>query len=190
MKGIYSWVWMITGVVPAIGVVLCNVGTPEELKNKFAIYAAVAGITAAGVTMFITASAKRKNKRLSGAIVMVLGLIGLFAFCSYSTLLGQCAFKSADRTSVFFPLWLSGTAKEEIKIGGGRKAFYEKYGAGAVAAILASQRNELMWTELLLAGLIVTASVTLPAAIGVSSTWRDTPLTPGHAKKQAPRGHK
>src|ERR1700720_1277524 len=107
MKGISSWVWMITGVVPAIGVVLCNVGTSEELKNKFAVYAAVAGITAAGVTMFTTACEKPKNKRLPGAIVMAFGLIGLFAFCSYSTLLEQCAFKSVDRTPVFFPLWLS-----------------------------------------------------------------------------------
>jgi hypothetical protein len=68
---------------------------------------------------------------------------------------------------VFFPLWLNGRAKENVDNAGGRKAYYEKYGAGAVSALLESQSDEISRTKLLLLVLICSASVTLPTAGGI-----------------------
>jgi hypothetical protein len=182
MKHAYSWVWMISGVAPAILVILSDLGTPEEFKRPFATFAAVAGIVAVVATSAIITSVKRKGRRIDAVIAMALAVIGLTSLVSYWTILEQCAFTSPNRTAVFFPLWLSGTQKAQVNSAGGREAFYERYGAGAVESIVEHQSDELIWTKLLLAGLIVTASTSLPASIGVYLILVDRASGPGQAK--------
>jgi len=190
MKSIFSWVSLITGVLPGIAVILNGFGTPEELRKPFGIMAAVCGFIAFGVIAFIRESVRRGNRKVLAGIVIAFGLIGLFSLCSYWSILDQCVFYSPKRSAVFFPLWLNGQAKEDINSAGGPKAFYEKYGAGAVSALLESQSDALNRTKWLLLVLILAASVALPVASGLSSALPDRCSTRGtspDAKTQVPQ---
>jgi hypothetical protein len=119
--------------------------------------------------VLIKESVKRGNRKVLAGIIVAFGLTGLVSLCSYWIVLDQCVFHSPDRSAVFFPIWLNGRAKENVENAGGRKAFYEKYGAGAVSALLESQSDEISRTKLLLLVLILAASVALPVASGLAS---------------------
>jgi hypothetical protein len=173
MKSIFSWVSLITGLLPGIAVILNGFGTPEELRKPFGIIAAVCGFVAFGLLVLIKESVKRGNTKVLAGIIVAFGLTGLVSLCSYWIVLDQCVLHSPDRSAVFFPLWLNGRAKENVENAGGRKAFYEKYGAGAVATLLQGQTDEVTQTKWLLLVLIAIASVALPVASGMMSAFPD-----------------
>jgi hypothetical protein len=170
MKRILSWVSLVTGLLSGIAVILNGFGTPEELRNPFGIVAAACGFVAFGLVELIRGSVRRGNRKVLAGIIVVFGLTALVSLSSYWLVLDQCALSSPNRSSVFFPLWLSGRAKENVEAAGGRKAYYEKYGAGAVSTLLLSQGNEMNRTKILLLALILTASIALPVASGIAST--------------------
>jgi TIR domain len=104
--------------------------------------------------------------------------IGLGSLGAYWIVLDRCAFQSPQRSSVFFPLWLEGRAKKNVERAGGRQAYYERYGAGAVSTLLDGQTAELTWTKALLLVFICTASATLSVAGGITAAFPDRQRRP------------
>jgi hypothetical protein len=173
MKGLFVWVSLITGVLPGTAVILNGFGTPEDLRMPFGIIAATCGFVAFGVVVLIKETVGRGNRKLLAGLIIVFAFVGSVSLCAYWIVLDQCVFQSPQRTSVFFPLWLESRAKENVDSAGGRKAYYEKYGAGAVATLLQGQIDEVNRTKWLLLVLIATASVALPVASGIISALPD-----------------
>src|ERR1700730_11728951 len=114
MKSVYLWISLVTSVLPGIGVIVVGFGTPDQLRNPFGILAAVCGIVAFGITAFIAATIKKSYRKLLACIVFGCGFIGLLSLCAYWSVLDQCVFSSSQRSTVFFPLWLSGQTKQTI----------------------------------------------------------------------------
>src|SRR5260370_41723470 len=191
MKHIFSWVSLITGVLPGIAVILNGFGTPEELRNPFGIIAAVCGFVAFGIVRLIQEIIKKgnrvRNRVALASLMSAFGLLGLLSLSAYWIVLENCVFQAPRHSAVFFPLWLNGPAKESVKNAGGRKAYYETYGAGAVSSLLDSQTDELNRTKLLLLGLISTASVALPVASGIASAFPNRRSRGSGGTTQLPR---
>jgi hypothetical protein len=173
MKRIFVWVSLLTGVLPGIAVILKSFGTPENLRNPFGIIAAACGLVAFGAVVLTKETVRRGNRRALAGLISASALIGLVSLCGYWIVLDQCVFQSPQRSSVFFPLWLEGRVKENVDRAGGRKAYYESYGAGAVSTLLEGQTAELNWTKWLLLVLICSASVALPVAGGIMAAFKD-----------------
>lgn len=174
MKSVFSWISLITGILPGIAVILSGFGTPEELRKPFGIIAGICGFIAFGLIAFIKERVRRRNKKRLAGIIIACGVIGLTSLCSYWLILSQCVFDSPNRTAVFFPFWLSGRAKKDVDSAGGRNAFYERYGAGAVSTLLETQSDESSRTKLLLLLLIVAASIALPVSSGLAPALGDS----------------
>jgi hypothetical protein len=66
---------------------------------------------------------------------------------------------------------LEGRAKENVERAGGRQAYYERYGAGAVSTLLEAQAAQLNQTKGLLLALLCTASAALPVAGGLTAAF-------------------
>ena len=173
MKRLFAWVSLITGVLPGIAVILKGFGTPEDLRKPFGIIAAACGFVAFGVVALTKETVNRASRRVLAGLIIASSLIGLVSLGVYWMVLDQCVFQSPRRSSVFFPLWLEGRAKEKVERAGGRKAYYEGYGAGAVSTLLEDQTAELNRTKWLLLVLICSASVTLPTAGGIMAALPD-----------------
>jgi len=176
MKNIFSWVSLIGGVIPGMTLVLNGFGTPADLRMPFGIIAAISGFLAFGVILLIKNRIKRRIKTTLPYFIIASGLVGLVSFCFYWIVLDQCVFRAPQRSEVFFPLWLEGSAKETVDGAGGRMSFYNKYGPGAVWKLLETQTDQLNCTKLLLLVLISTASLALAVASGVAAVF-----TEGHA---------
>jgi len=185
MKNVFSWVSFITGVLPGMAVILNGFGTPEALRRPFGIVAAVCGFVGFGLVALIKENVRREDRKQIAAGIVIFGLIGLVSLCAYWVVLDQCVFNSPDRSPVFYPLWLTGRAKEAVEEAGGRKSFYEMYGAGAVSALLRSQSGELSRTKGLLLMLILVASVALPVASGLASAYLDRRSPGGGASRRS-----
>jgi hypothetical protein len=189
MKKTFAWVSLVTGVLPGIAVILNGFGTPEDLRKPFGIIAAACGFVAFGLVQFIKESFRRGNQRALSGLMIAFGFLGVVSLCAYWIILDQCVFQLPEHSAVFFPVWLTGPAKESVNRVGGKMAYYEKYGAGAVSHLLESQTDQLNRTKLLLLVLISTASVALPVASGIASTFGDrragAASSPG--KTQLPR---
>jgi hypothetical protein len=173
MKRLFVWVSLITGVLPGIAVILTGFGTPEGLRKPFGIIAAACGFAAFWAVALTKETVNRGNRRVLAGLIIASALIGLVSLCVYWIVSDQCVFESPRRSSVFFPLWLEGRAKEKVESAGGRKAYYEGYGAGAVSTLLEDQTAQLNWTKWLLLVLICSASVTLPTAGGIMAAFPD-----------------
>ena len=178
MKQFFVWVSLITGVLPGIAVILHGFGTPEELRMSFGILAAACGLMAFGVVILIKETVSLGNRRVLAGLIIGSALIGLVSLCAYWIVLDQCVFQSPQRSSVFFPLWLTGRAKENVERAGGRQAYYERYGAGAVSTLLEGQTAELDRTKGLLLVLICTASAALPVAGVLTAAFPDRQRRP------------
>ena len=144
----------------------------------FGILAAACGLVAFGVVILIKKAVSRGDRRVLAGLMSVSAFIGLGSLGAYWIVLDWCAFQSPQRSSVFFPLWLDGRAKENVESAGGRKAYYERYGAGAVSTLLEGQTAELNWTKALLLVLICTASAALPVAGGLMAAFPDRQRRP------------
>jgi TIR domain len=173
MKRLFVWASLLTGVLPGIAVILNGFGTPEDFRKPFGIIAAACGFVAFGVVALTKETVNRGNRRVLAGLIIASALIGLGSLCVYWIVLDQCVFQSPQRSGVFFPLWLEGRAKEKVESAGGRKAYYENYGAGAVSTLLEDQTVELNRTKWLLLVLICSASVTLPTAGGIMAAFPD-----------------
>ena len=121
MKRLFVWVDLITGVLPGMIVILHGFGTPEELRMPFGILAAACGLVAFGVVILIKKAVSRGDRRVLAGLMIVSAFIGLVSLCAYWIVLDQCVFQSPQRSSVFFPLWLEGRAKETVERVGGAK---------------------------------------------------------------------
>jgi hypothetical protein len=188
MKRLFAWVSLVTSVLPGMAVVLHGFGTPEGLRLPFGILAAACGFTAFGVVIVIKETVSRGNRRVLAGLIIGSALVGLVSLCAYWIVLDQCVFQSPQRSSVFFPLWLGGRAKENVESAGGRKAYYERYGAGAVSTLLQGQTAELNWTKALLLVLICTASAALAIAGGITSAFPDRQRRPKAAPSTSDHG--
>jgi hypothetical protein len=178
MKRLFVWVSLITGVLPGLAVILHGFGTPEELRMPFGILAVACGFMAFGVVILIKETVSRGNRRVLSGLIIGSALVGLVSLCAYWIVLDQCVFQSPQRSSVFFPLWLEGRAKENVERAGGHQAYYERYGAGAVSTLLEGQTAELNWTKALLLVLICTASAALSVAGGITAAFPDRQRRP------------
>ena len=171
MKRLLVWVSLITGILPGMAMIVNGFGTPEELRMPFGILAATCGFVAfSGVTL-IKEMVRWGNRRVLAGLIVGSALVGLASLSAYRIVLDQCVFKSPQRSSVFFPLWVEGHAKESVERAGGRQAYYERYGAGAVSALLENQSAELNRTKGLLLVLICVASAALPLAAGITAAF-------------------
>jgi hypothetical protein len=137
MKRLLVWVSLIATVLPLIAVILMGFGTPE--RNLFGIIASAYGLVALGVVLMTNQGVKRRNRGVLAMFIIGFWLIGFVSLCSFWMVWDQCVFHSPSRSLVFFPLWLNERAKEKIESAGGRKAYYERYGAGAVSTLLEDQ---------------------------------------------------
>jgi hypothetical protein len=171
MKRLFLCVGLVSGVLPGIAVVLNGFGTPEELRTPFGVIAAACGFVAFWVVVLIKRTVSRGNRRVLVGLIIASASVGLLSLCAYWIVLDQCVFQSPKRSSVFFPLWLKGRAKENVERVGGRQAYYERYGAGAVSTLLESQIAELNETKMSLLVLICTASAALPVASGMTAAF-------------------
>ena len=178
MKRLFVWVDLITGVLPGMIVILHGFGTPEELRMPFGILAAACGLVAFGVVILIKKAVSRGDRRVLAGLMIVSAFIGLVSLCAYWIVLDRCVFQSPEHSSVFFPLWLEGRAKENVDSAGGRQAYYERYGAGAVSTLLEGQTAELNRTKALLLVVICTASAALPVAVGITAAFPDRQRRP------------
>ena len=178
MKQLFAWVSLVTGILPGMGVVLNGFGTPEDLRLPFGILAAACGLAAFGGMELIKAVVSRGNRRILAGLAIGFALVGLVSLGAYWIVLDRCVFQSPQRSSVFFPLWLEGRAKETVERVGGRQAYYERYGAGAVSTLLEGQTAELNWTKALLLVLICTASAALPVAGVLTAAFPDRQRRP------------
>ena len=161
---------MIGGAIPGIAIILDGFGTPAGLRMPFGIVAAVCGFVAFGVVLLIKDRIRRQTRKALPYFIIFFGLVGFVSFCLYWIVLNQCVFRAPQHSEVFFPLWLEGSAKERVDSAGGRMAFYDKYGPGAVWKLLETQTTR---TELLLLGLISTASLAVAVASGVASAFTE-----------------
>jgi hypothetical protein len=171
MKRLFLWVSLISSVLPGMAVILNGFGTPQELRTPFGILAAACGLMAFGLVILIKETVSRGNRRVLAGLIIASALVGLVSLCAYWMVLDQCVFQSPQRSSVFFPLWLEGRAKENVERAGGRQAYYERYGAGAVSTLLEGQTAELDRTKGLLLVLICTASAALPVGGGITAAF-------------------
>jgi hypothetical protein len=108
MKDVFTWVSLITGILPGMALILNGFGTPEDLRQPFGIIAAVCGFVAFGVVLLIKESIKRASKKALALLVVAFGLVGLLSLCSYWIVLNQCVFHEPQRSPAFYPLWLDG----------------------------------------------------------------------------------
>jgi hypothetical protein len=154
-----------------MAVILNGFGTPEELRKPFGLIAAVCGFVGFGAVQLIREIVKKRNRVAIATLIFASGLIALVSLCVFWLVLEDCVFQAPRRTAVFFPLWLDGPARESVEKAGGRKAYYETYGAGAVSSLLDSQTEELNRTKLLLLVLISAASISLAVASGLASAF-------------------
>jgi hypothetical protein len=176
MKDVFIWVSLITGILPGMALILNGFGTPEDLRQPFGIIAAVCGFVAFGVVLLIKESVRRGSKRTLALLVVAFGLVGLVSLCSYWIVLNQCVFHAPQRSPAFYPLWLDGWAKVSVENAGGRAAYYQKYGPGAVSKLLEDQIEQINRTELLLLGLLSMASLALPVSSGLGSAFSENRL--------------
>jgi hypothetical protein len=167
MRDVFTWVSLIAGIVPGMALILNGLGTPEDLRQPFGIIAAVCGFVAFGVVLLIKESIKRWGKKTLALLIISFGLVGFVSLCCYWIALNQCVFYAPQRSPVFFPLWLDSQANVRVESAGGRMAYYEKYGPGAVARLLETQTGQIIRTKLLLLGLISTASFALAVSSGI-----------------------
>jgi hypothetical protein len=165
MKEAFSWVSLIIGVLPGLTVILIGLGTPADLRQPFGIVAAAWALLAFVVSGLIKVRAIGSRKKALISLSFVFGLLGCLSLSSYWVILDRCVYTSSEHSPVFFPLWLDGRAKAEVENAGGRLAFYDRYGAGAVSDLVHSQAVEMDWTRSLLLSLISAGSF----ALGVSS---------------------
>jgi hypothetical protein len=176
MKDVLTWVSLITGILPGMALILNGFGTPEHLRKPFGIIAAVCGILAFGVVLLIKESVSRRSRKVLALCIIAFGLVGFVSLCSYWIVLDQCIFHAPQSSPAFFPLWLDGQAKLSVESAGGRMAFYEKYGPAAVSKLMSeTQGHQMTRTNLLLLGLISTASLTLAVASGIGSAFSEDP---------------
>jgi hypothetical protein len=176
MKDVFTWVSLISGVLPGMALILNGFGTPEDLRLPFGIIAAVCGFVAFGVVLLIKQSTSRRSKKVLAIWIIASGLVGFVSLCSYWIVLDHCVFHAPQRSPAFFPLWLDGQAKLSVESAGGRMAFYEKYGPAAVSKLMSeTQAHQMTRTNLLLLGLISTASLTLAVASGIGSAFSENP---------------
>jgi hypothetical protein len=173
MKNIFSWISLIGGAIPGIAIILDGFGTPAGLRMPFGIVAAVCGFVAFGVVLLIRERIKRQTKKALPYFIIFFGLVSFISFSLYWIVLNQCVFRAPQHSEVFFPLWLEGNAKERVDSAGGRIAFYDKYGPGAVWNLLETQTTETNLTALLLLSLISTASLAVAVASGVASAFTE-----------------
>src|SRR5260221_809942 len=173
MKDVFTWVSLITGILPGMALILNGFGTPEDLRQAFGIIAAVCGFGAFGVVLLIKESIKRRSKKVLALLIIAFGLVGLVSLCSYWIVLNQCVFHAPQRSPAFYPLWLDGWAKVSVENAGGRVAYYQKYGPGAVSKLLETQTEQINRTKLLLLGLVSLASLALPVSSGIGSAFPD-----------------
>jgi hypothetical protein len=171
MKDVFTWVSLITGILPGMALILNGFGTPEDLRQPFGIIAAVCGFVAFGVVLLIKASIKRASKKALALLVVAFGLVGLVSLCAYWIVLNQCVFREPQRSPAFYPLWLDGSAKASVENAGGRAAYYQRYGPGAVSKLLETQTGQINRTKLLLLGLVSMASLALPVSSGLGSAF-------------------
>jgi H+/Cl- antiporter ClcA len=169
MNEISIWVSLITAIGPGMALILNGFGTPEEMRQPFGILAGACGFAAFGVVLFVKESFKRRRKKNLALFVIGFGLIGFLSLCSYWIVLDQCVMRAPERSPAFFPLWLDSPAKENVENVGGRMAYYERYGPGAVAKLLETQTTRVFQTKVLLLALISVASLALPVATGLAS---------------------
>jgi hypothetical protein len=120
------------------------------LRQPFAILAGACGIVAFGVVLFVEKSLKRRSKQTLALLIVAFGLVGFISLCFYWVVLDQSVMRAPERSPAFFPLWLGGRAKENVGNAGGRMAYYEKYGPGAVSKLLETQTKQVSRTKLLL----------------------------------------
>jgi hypothetical protein len=180
MNDIFTWVSLITAVGPGIALILNGFGTPEDLRQPFGILAAACGFVAFGVVLFVKERVKRRRKQTPALLVIAFGLVGFLSLSSYWIVLDQCVMRAPERSPAFFPLWLNNPAKENVENAGGRMAYYERYGPGAVSKLLENQAGPLSFTKVFLLGLISIASLALPVATGIASTLASRrPVPPG-----------
>jgi hypothetical protein len=189
MNDIFTWVSLITAVGPGMALILNGFGTPEDLRQPFGILAAACGFVAFGVVLFVKERFKRRRKQTLALLVIAFGLVGFLSLSSYWIVLDQCVMRAPERSPAFFPLWLNSPAKENVERAGGRMAYYERYGPGAVSKLLETQAEPLSLTKVFLLGLISIASLALPVATGIASTFankRQVPVTASGKPEQKP----
>jgi hypothetical protein len=171
MKDVGNWISLIVGVLPGMALILNGLGTPEDLRQPFGIIAAVCGFVAFGVVLLIRGSIKRLSKKTLALLIIAFGLIGFVSLCSYWIALNRCVFHAPERSPAFFPLWLDGRGKVNVESAGGRMAYYEKYGPGAVSKLVETQSDQMDQTKLLLLALISIASFALAVSSGIGSAF-------------------
>jgi hypothetical protein len=180
MKDVFTWVSLVTGILPGMALILNGFGTPEDLRQPFGVIAAVCGFVAFGVVLLIKESIKRRSKKTMALLIIAFGLAGLVSLCSYWIVLNQCVFQAPQHSPAFYPLWLDGSGKESVERAGGRMAYYERYGPGAVSKLLEGQTDQINRTKFLLLSLVSIASLSLPVSSGIGSAFSENRLI-GHS---------
>jgi hypothetical protein len=158
MKAVFSWVSLVIGILPGLTVILIGLGTPADLRQPFGIIAAAWGLVAFTVVFLINGTAVRPSKKALIGLTVVSGIVGCVLLSSYWIVLDRCVFYSDKRSPAFFPLWLDGQAREDVESVGGRQAYYERYGVGAVSKLVETQSSQMDRTKLLLVSLISAGS--------------------------------
>jgi hypothetical protein len=175
---IFNWVSLVTGILRGMALILNGLGTPENMRQPLGILSAGSGIVAFGMVLFLRESFKGQSRQKLALLIVGFGILGFLSLCAYWFVLELCVFREPDHSPAFYPLWLDERANLSVQSAGGRMAYYDKYGPGAVEALSGSQPIQFIGTELLMVGLMSIASVALPIAIGVGSALSEEPATP------------
>ena len=139
MKSLWSWVGLISGAVPGIGVLLFRLGTPEEFRLPLGVIGAACGPVAFGIHYSIRSNPKRGSKRSLAKWILVWGCIGVIAFSAYWILMRQCVVQQPNNSERFFPLFLTGQAAKDVAAANGPAGFYELVGPHGVDRMLRTQ---------------------------------------------------
>jgi hypothetical protein len=173
---IFSWVSLVTGILPGMALILNGLGTPEAIRQPLGILSVGCGIVAFGAVLFLKESFESQRRQKLALLIVGFGLLGVLSLCAYWLVLELCVFREPERSLAFYPLWLDDRANLSVQSAGGRMEYYEKYGPGAVDTLSESEPIQFISTKVLLAALVSIASVALAVATGIGSAFIKEPL--------------
>jgi hypothetical protein len=170
MKGLWSWVSLISGVVPGLGVLLFRLGTPEAFRLPLGVIGAACGPVAFAVYYWIRSKTTRGPKLRIAKWILTWGCVGVVAFSAYWILMRQCVVQQTGNSERFFPIFLTGQAAKDVAAANGPAGFYEKVGPIGVDRMLRTQTTPLVLSESVFICLFSLGSIALPVSLGLAQS--------------------
>jgi len=170
MTKLWTWIGLISGALPGLGVILFRLGTPELLRAPLGVIGAVCGpIGFAVYQLFRVMNNRVISRRALSIRTVSFGVLAIVAFAAYWMIVTQYTVKGSGNSEVVFPLFLVGDGAKQVAAKGGMRNFYEDVGLVGIERMLVTQTFPMNVTYIVLIVLFVLGCVSVPVSISLSS---------------------